>query len=110
MKHALLSLLASAALGEALLYLATNSPVKLTCRRTVLMRELTRRDVRLAMGVGGDSGIPDRLYAGEKFRTITELRRAAAYGMKTALQRYQLLEITPAGAGAIESGITRPAA
>ena len=85
--------------------------MKITSRRVVLLRELARLEVRRAMGVGdAESGIPDRLYSGEKFRTITELRRAAAYGMKTALQRYHPTEVKPAPADAIESGITRPAA
>jgi hypothetical protein len=103
----IVSLVSSAAMGEALLFLATNSPVALTDRRVVLVRELARLEVRRVMGVGEASGqIPRRLQAGEPMRILNELRRAAAYGTTSAVQRYRTGSLT---AHAV-ADLTRPAA
>lgn len=110
----LASLVSSAALGEALLFLLTNSPVELTDRRVMLMRELSRVEVQRALGLGDDRscGIPRRLRAGEPLRVLTELRRAAAYGTTSAMHRFRV------GSGLAEArsnappitGMTVPAA
>ena len=83
--------MSSAALGEALLFLATNSPVELTDRRVMLMRELSRAEVRRALGLDDRScDVPRRLRAGEPLRVLTELRRAAAYGTTSAMHRFRV--------------------
>ena len=86
-----LSLLASAALGEALLYIATNSPIRITDRRVVVMRELSWLEIRRAFGIGDDRELAaHELLAGEQTSVAGELRRAAAYGMMTVIQRYRV--------------------
>ena len=110
----LASLVSSAALGEALIFLATNSPVEITDRRVILMRELSRLEVRRALGMDDDRGCatPRRLGAGEPLRVLAELRRAAEFGTTSAMHRYRV------GGGVAEarsnlpaiSGLTVPAA
>jgi hypothetical protein len=92
------SLLVSAVLGEALLFLATNSPTRITDRRVTLMRELSRLELRHAFG--GDDREPAAydLLAGEQLPVVCELRRATSYGVMTVLQRYRV-SITPHGLG-----------
>jgi hypothetical protein len=110
----LASLVSSAALGEALVFLATNSLVELTDRRVILMRELSRLEVRRALGMDDDQScaIPRRLRAGEPLRVLAELRRAAEFGTTSAMHRFRV------GGGIAEgrsnlpaiSGMTVPAA
>jgi hypothetical protein len=110
----LASLVSSAALGEALLFLATNSPVELTDRRVILMRELSRLEVRRALGMDDDRGcaIPRRLRAGVPLRVLTELRRAAEYGTTSAMHRYRVGGGLAEGRSSVPAigGMTVPAA
>lgn len=83
--------------------------MQLTDRRVVLVRELSRAELRRAAGLDdGQTRISSRLYAGERLRVITELRRAAAYGTTMAMQRYRESGV-PHAAGKTGS-LKRPAA
>lgn len=82
------SLIASAALGEALLFLTANSEVSLSGRRVALVRELSRVEVRRALGLHEGDRVPERLLARESAATLGDLRRAAAYGTRSAIGRY----------------------
>ncbi len=84
----IVSLVASAALGEALLFLTANSEVSLSSRRVALVRELSRVEVRRAFGLHEGDRVPQRLMARESAGTLGDLRRAASYGMRSALTRY----------------------
>jgi hypothetical protein len=110
MSPALASLVSSAALGEALLFLATNSAIELTDRRVFLVRELSRVEVRRALGLhASGSEVPRRLRGGEPLPIVEELRRAAAYGTTSAMHRYRVGgAIAEVGVGT--AGATRPAA
>ena len=104
--------MSSAALGEALLFLATNSPVELTDRRVILVRELSRVEVQRALGMHDRGcGVPRRLGAGEPPRVLAELRRAAAYGTTSAMHRYRVGGMLAEVRSDKTSGeMTRPAA
>lgn len=81
------SLVASAALGEALLFLTANSEVSLSGRRVALVRELSRVEVRRAFGLHEGDRVPQRLFARESAATLSDLRRAASYGTRSAISR-----------------------
>ena len=84
-----ISLVSSAALGEALLFLATSSQVELTDRRVVLVRELSRHQVRCILdGQGERDSVPLRLQNDEPPGIMHELRRAVSYGATAALLRF----------------------
>ena len=82
------SLVASAALGEALLFLTANSEVPLNGRRVALVRELSRVEVRRAFGLHEGNRVPKRLLARESPATLSDLHRAASYGTRSAFTRY----------------------
>ncbi len=86
---ALLSLLASSAFGEALLFIATSSPIRITDRRIALVRELSRVDVARQLGYEQGQQIPQRLLARERVSVLSELTRAATYGTTVAMQRFR---------------------
>jgi hypothetical protein len=88
----IVSLVASAALGEALLFLTANSEVSLSSRRVALVRELSRVEVRRAFGLHEGDRVPQRLFARESAQTLSDLRRAASYGMRSALARHHFGE------------------
>ena len=85
----LLSLLGSCAFGEALLFLATSSPIRITDRRIALVRELTRVDLARQLGFEQGQNIPQRLLARERVSILNELTRAAGYGTTVTMQRYR---------------------
>ncbi|HEY1727332.1 MAG TPA: hypothetical protein VGG22_03005 [Candidatus Baltobacteraceae bacterium] len=81
------SLLASSAFGEALLFLAMNSPIRITDRRIALVRELARTEIRRELGLEQEQHVSQRLLARERESVLTELRRAAEFGSTVAIQR-----------------------
>lgn len=83
----IVSLVASAALGEAVLFLSANSPVRLSGRRVALVRELSRVEVRRVLGLHEGCRVPERLFAGESIAVIKELSRAAEHGTQSAMHR-----------------------
>ncbi|MGH7662000.1 MAG: hypothetical protein ACRENA_13940 [Vulcanimicrobiaceae bacterium] len=84
----IVSLVASAALGDAILFLTANSEVSLSCRRVALVRELSRVEVRRALGLHEGDRVPQRLLARESAATLSDLCRAASYGTRSAIGRY----------------------
>lgn len=93
------SLLASSAFGEALLFLAMNSPIRITDRRIALVRELSRVEIRRELGLEQEQHVPQRLLARERENVLTELRRAAAFGTTVALQRLRAGVVLPRAVG-----------
>jgi len=93
------SLLASAAFGEALLFLAMNSPIRITDRRIALVRELSRVEIRRELGLEQGQHVPPRLLARERENILTELRRAAEFGTTVALQRLHAGVVVPRAVG-----------
>jgi hypothetical protein len=89
------SLVASAALGEAILFLAANSTVHLSGRRVALVRELSRVEVRRAFGLHEGCRVPPHLVARESRFVMSELHRAAEHGTQSAVSR--LREYVPSG-------------
>src|SRR5579875_3321588 len=85
----IVSLVASAALGEAVLFLTANSPVRLSVRRVALVRELSRVEVRRVLGLHEGCRVPERLFAGESIAVIKELSRAAEHGTQSAMHRFR---------------------
>jgi hypothetical protein len=81
------ALLSSSAFGEALLFLAMNSPIRITDRRIALVRELSRVEIRRELGMEHEQHVPQRLLARERESVLTELRRAALFGTTVALER-----------------------
>jgi len=92
-------LLTSAAFGEALLFLAMNSPIRITDRRIALVRELSRVEIRRELGLDYEQNVPQRLLARERENILTELRRAAAFGSTVALQRLHAGVVSRAAGG-----------
>ncbi len=99
MQNTPFSLLASAAFGEALLFLAMNSPIRITDRRIALVRELSRVEIRRELGLEHEQHVPQRLLARERENVLTELRRAAVFGTTVALQRLHAGAVIPHRAG-----------
>lgn len=95
----ILSLLASSAFGEALLFLATSSPIRITDRRIALVRELSRLQIRCELGLEQGQHVPQRLLARERASVLTELRRAAEFGTTVAVQRYRVGTVVPRAVG-----------
>jgi hypothetical protein len=93
------SLLASAAFGEALLFLAMNSPIRITDRRIALVRELSRVEIRRELGLEDEQNVPQRLLARERENILGELRRAAAFGTTVAIQRLHAGIVLPRAVG-----------
>ena len=85
----MISLVASAALGEAVLFLAANSPIALSGRRVALVRELSRIEIRRVFGLHEGSRVPPRLLHGVAPSVLSELHRAAKHGTQSALLRYR---------------------
>jgi len=86
------SLIASAALGEAILFLAANTNLKLQGRRVALVRELSRVEVRRAFGLHEGCRVPARLLAGESLASLSELCHAAEYGTQAVMLRLRNAE------------------
>ena len=93
------SLLASSAFGEALLFLAMNSPIRITDRRIALVRELARTEIRRELGLEQEQHVPQRLLARERENVLTELRRAAEFGSTVAIQRLRTGTVVPRAVG-----------
>lgn len=85
----MISLVASAALGEAVLFLAANSPIALSGRRVALVRELSRVEVRRVFGLHEGCRVSPRLLSGVTQSVLSELDRAAKHGAQSVLLRYR---------------------
>jgi hypothetical protein len=83
----IISLVASAALGEAILFLAANSTIRLSGRRVALVRELSRVEVGRVLGLHEGYRVPDYLSERESAAVMNELRHAAEYGTHSAICR-----------------------
>ena len=94
-----MSLLASSAFGEALMFLAMSSPIRITDRRIALVRELSRLELRRELGLELGQNVPQRLLARERASVLTELRRAAEFGTMVAVQRYRVGDAVPRAVG-----------
>lgn len=93
LRHAnVLSLVASAALGETVLFLVSNTTVGLTGRRVALVRELTRIEVRRVFGLHEGCRVPQRLLAREPLSVLGELQHAVKHGTQSVMLRYRTAE------------------
>ena len=88
------SLVASAALGEAILFLAANSTIRLSGRRVALVRELSRVEVGRVLGLHEGYRVPEYLAERETASTMNELRHAAEYGTHSAVSRLKRKDVS----------------
>jgi hypothetical protein len=68
--------------------------MRITERRAVIVRELSRLAIRHALGIDQDQGhLSDPAQVGERASVLSELSRAAAFGTMVAMQRYRFATI-----------------
>lgn len=86
-RMAMLSLIMSAALGDAVLYLSTHGDTALTEGCILLLRELTRREVLRLIESTSVQIVAQQQAGGSATDASEELRHAASFGAVCAVRR-----------------------